>query len=569
MMRASTQVGTYASESQRSLTRAIAAALERGRLARWEAAAFAAIAMLVGALVYGPHVEHGNFMLDDWAFAAEYQRLGFLHMISGLLDPSEALMNVGGRPLAALYYASTSAAFGTHPALHLAWIALLGVLMSLLVFLLLRELRVERVHAGAIAILLLVFPAADAPRLFAAGGQSQLAIAMCLAGFVLALRALRTTGPRAWALHGVSLACFAISILQYEIAVGAVGLSVLLYRTQVRWRPSLVRWVADLVVLLPLLLYYRLNKPYGVQTPSEQVDRVREIQGQARTLLSRAGIQDGRHLLPLPLVALLIAVAAIAMWRLPKDDRIRGDLRRWLALFIGGGIATGAGYVSFVAADGFYVPLRPGIGNRTNIAAAAGYVIVLYALAVLVGLLAGRLLVAARAKIDPRRCAAVTALSAAAVLGTLWALKVADHRAAYDRAAGIDREVVRALRAVPKPAPGSTVYTFGVPGSAAPLVFAFTSSWDLTGAERLVWKDPTYQGVPSPSLESDFPGNSPRDSGITCARNGVTPHGGMYKDRAPAPYGAVVFVDVPEQTATLVRDTSTCTTAVARLFARG
>ena len=211
--------------------------LTRAEPTRLELGVFALLVLAVALAVYGVYIARGGLSLDDWAYASEWHRYAGNHDVIGMMrhllstsaglnlhDASAPLMSAGGRPVAAFYLAVAYGIFGTNAALQLAWTLTVTALMCMLVFVLLRTLRVERVHAGAIALLLLVFPASTSTRLWPAAAVSPAAICLFLGGLLLALRAFRSTGRRTIWLHVASLCCYALSLGLYEIAIGAVVL---------------------------------------------------------------------------------------------------------------------------------------------------------------------------------------------------------------------------------------------------------------------------------------------------------------------------------------------------------
>lgn len=528
--------------------------------------AFVALAFAV----YGLHIAHGGFILDDWAYAAEYdlfgRELGLFGFADRLLNEPAALMSAGGRPLGALYFSGAYTVFGTNMALHLTWIVLLAGMLSALLFIVLRGLRVERLHAGVIAALVLVFPASDSTRLWPAAATGLVAISLYLGGLALALAGVRSEGRRAVLLHACAATLYVLSLLQYEIAAGGILLTGLLYRLAASsWRPALRRWAVDVAVLAAVLIYLRSTTTRGVASPGDQLDRLRLLQNQARTLLGQVGVQDGPTILPVAVVALVLVVGFTVARRLRYDDAIRQPLRRWLGAAVGGGIAIGAGYSIFAGAeDSFYTPLREGIGNRTNGAAMIGYAVLLYAVIVLVGLLVARALVRLRAVRTAAGPAIAVALLGAGLLGGLWIREVNDDRRAWNAAYAIDEQTVTAFReTVPHPPPGSTLYSFGLPGETSKLVLAFTADWDLTGAVRWIYRDGTLRGVPSASILPTYSGNTPENSGIACRRTSVRPKGYFWHDEDASPYGKTIFVHVPTREARVIRTPAECRRAVA------
>ena len=261
------------------------------------------------------------------------------------------------------------------------------------------------------------------------------------------------------------------------------------------------------------------------------------------------------------MVALLLVAGAAALL-LPARDVVRDALRRWLFI-AGAGFATiGAAYAIFIPGDFYYWPLAHGIGNRVNAAAALGFAIVIYSLIVLAALLIVRAL-RIRAALTT---ATAIAVAASVALGASFISTIHSDGRPYESAARLQRGALEVLAAnVGRPAPGTTVYLFGVRGEVSPNVFTFVRPNDLTAALRLLWKDDTINGVPAASTQVDWPGNSVDDSGIACGPQGVQPHGWLFDAYAPTPYGQALFVDTRTRTSARIVDRASCTAALALL----
>jgi hypothetical protein len=526
-----------------------------------EAAVVGFLLFGLGLGVYGPHVLRGEFLLDDWMFRADYERYGWWGLMERLLHIKPGLSATGAngrsRIVSMLYHATNHAVFGSHPALHLVTALLLGVVMSLLLFLVLRKLRIERLHAAFIAGLVLVFPAADATRLWPAAATAQLAIALFLAGLLVALEGLERTGRSAVIRHGAAVALYVLALLTYEYPFAGIALAVFIYRVKAPWRRSIRLWLIDVGVAALLAGYARLSASQ-VDPFSDQIDTAREIQSQARTLLSRLGIPEGQALLPLKLLALFVLVAVALALFLRPTDVLRRDLQHWLLIAAVGVVGISVGYVVLVPLQGRF-PLSPGFGNRINIGAAIGWAIFMYSLAVLLGIVVVRALSAVRTVPQARAWSVGLGVFFALVLASAWTNAVVDDRRAWDRASALTRQTLDVLAEMPQPPHSSTVYTFGMPGETAPGVRTFAAPWDLIGAVRVQRDDHTLRGIPSPNLEKGFwPDNAGDNWGISCTSSSVIPHGYGYASRSAARYGAVVFVDVPNRSSTVVRSRGEC-----------
>jgi hypothetical protein len=529
-----------------------------------ESLLFAAVSLGLAAIVYGPHVARGGFILDDWGFAAEADlwggQHGFFSLVERLRSDPDVLMGVNGRPVAALYFAATHTVFGGETGLHIALAVALAALVSTLFYVLLRVLGMERLHAALISLLVLVFPAADAARLWLAATTSLAGLAFYFAGLLLALRGLRLSGRAAVLFHAGALACYALSLMVYEVTAAAIAVSVLVYRLRAPWRPSVYRWIADVALVGVAALYLRSTTGKETLSLTEMPDRARDIQGQARSLLGALGLQDGERRLPVPIVAAVLVAALLVWWLSGRRGEDRKSLGRWLSTALVGIVAIGIGYAPYVAVDDPQLePLVPGLGNRVNIAPAFGFVLLIYATAMLLGLLIVRAAALVR-PVSTRLAVGFTVLAALAI-GVLWVVEVNDDRRAYGRAYALEREAIDVLREGTRPPPGTTVFTFGQPGEVAPFVPAFSRHWDLTGAVRLVWRDQTLRGIPGPSISRDRPGIGSR-WGIACTTRGVQPLGIGWSSANVSPYGTTLFVQVPERRRLLVESREDCRRAL-------
>ena len=138
---------------------------------------------------------------DDWAFASVAEHAGSPVKAFDALDDV-----VGFRPLGVLSLVARFTLLGEHTKWHLAVVLASTVLLCTVIYLFLRTLRVEPLHAGAMALLVLVCPYADATRLWATGSGANLAISAWLLGVVVALRGLETPNRRkAIALHAAAV----------------------------------------------------------------------------------------------------------------------------------------------------------------------------------------------------------------------------------------------------------------------------------------------------------------------------------------------------------------------------
>ena len=528
-------------------------------------------AVCFGALafaVFGVNVTRGGLSFDDWTLAYDVQRLvdshGFLGAFTELLSGDILTGTHAGRPVEAAYNLLVYTAFGQNAKLHLGAAIVLAALVAFLFYVVLRQLRLERLHAAAIATLVLLFPAADSTVFWATGAIAHVTVALYLAGTVCSIRGLRSHGPAALGFHALGIALYAASILQYQIAAPFVLLSVLVYRyAGASWRRAIPPWVGAVVVAVAALAYVKANLPRRAGSLSEDFTHARDIAGAARQLLASLGIQDGPQRMPTIATLMLLLVAGGVALLLPAGDVVRTQLRRWLLIAAAGFVTIGAAYTIFVPGDFYYSPLAQGIGNRVNAAAALGFALVFYSLAVILALLLMRAL---RIDAPVRMAAAIAVVGTIALLASFVSAIDSDRRP-YDRAAELQREALTVIKNdIPRPAPGTTVYLFGIDGETAPNVFTFVRTNDVTAALRLLWNDDTIEGVPVSSTEAGWPGNTKTNSGLSCDTRGLQPRGWLFDTYPPSRYGLTLFVDVRSRTSELIRNQGSCRTALSRFL---
>jgi hypothetical protein len=242
-------------------------------------------------------------------------------------------------------------------------------------------------------------------------------------------------------------------------------------------------------------------------------------------------------------------VAAVALYRsLRTDGGGRAGMRRWLGLALAGALVAAAGWLMFVPAADVYSPLSPGLGNRTNAIAAIGIILAVYGCVALAGALVSR--AAHRPWMST-----VVAGSLALVLLLGYVLDVRDDLSAWREATDREDEALAALnRAVPSEhRPETAIYAFGYPGYQAPGVPIFATSWDLDGALKIRWNDPSVRGYPITEGAT-----------VSCERDGVQPVGSGWHAGHAAAYGGVVFVDIPTERAERINSAAQCRDAIGR-----
>lgn len=537
-----------------------------GPLTRAELIACAALLTLLAAAVFGSHVLHGGFLMDDWSNAAKSkylasccgvgqtgQGLGWGAQFDTMLADGPAGYHLGLPViLPAVYFL-----FGIHMGLHLALAAMLGVAMSLGGFVLMRKLGMAPLHAGVIAALVLVFPYSDSTRLWAMASFNQVAVIIWMAGLFVALRGLRHDGRRAALWHSAALAVYVLATLFYELAGGLVVLSVAFYLVRGTWRQALVRWVPDMAAAFLALQYVKANTlPRPVLGFDQGAEHASYIGGQAVTLLTRTALPFGTppRIVLAALIALPFVAAAITAFGAPDSDPLRAVMRRWLAVAGIGVVVVAAGYVTIVPAY-YGAPLDAGIENRVNMISAFGYVAIVYSAAMIAGLYLVR-------RLDrPPRLAVALPLALSALMALGFVIRIGTDKGYYDQSfqqgqatlAGVQRAFGAA-----GPPEASTSFVFGFPSFIAPGVPVFAWVWDMPGAMKMTFQDPSIAGFPM------LPGTT-----IKCEEDRLFPDSPYGTGPGEAgPYGSTFFVDASAGVKRRIDSQAECEAAKAQ-FAPG
>ncbi len=509
--------------------------------------------LLIGVtwLVFGSHIRHGGFYYDDWFIASK--ELFHLHGPLHFLLPSS--INPGNRPLLLIYESTVHAALGLHQHAYVAFTALTAIGLSLALFLTLRTLGLERLHAGAIACLVLLFPYADTTHLWFSATDANVSITLYLLGVTAAVRGLDRNGRVAVAYHLEALTLYVGSILLYEITATVIIVTGALYWWRAGRRAALPRWAADATAVFVLLFAFARNtgvpRLHGL---SAIASHARMIYDQLLTLLAHTVFPlNASRTLILVLVALLLAGAREVSWHLSREDRRRSQLTRWIWIVLAGLAITAVAGTIFAPAVPYYSPLTLGVGNRVNALPAVGLVIATYGIFMIFGTLAscGVAFAGGRGRIADPRLASVVAILLAVLTGIGFTHLVRIDASAYDLASRYQLKLLDALHtSLPRVHHHETIFTFGVPAYTAPGVPAFAASWDLDGAVQIAYHDPTVNAYPV------IPGST-----LACNAQGIdaTLVGGIL---IVAPYGRVALYDDANGRASSPRTQTECRSVI-------
>lgn len=509
------------------------------------------VAAALCAAVYGPYVAAGGRYLDDWWLAA-YTRfprqLGFSSGYDYLRFYS------GARPGAVVYWLVTYWLFGLHYAWHRALGVALTAGLTAVFFLLLRELRFGRRDAAAITALSLVLPVADSIHFWTTPDVGQLCVGTAVGGMLLAVRGLRASGRRALVLNVAACCLYALSMLIAETMVPIIGLTVLIYRTQVSWRRAASRWAPDAVLAAAASLHYLSGGSQHVAGGGTAafLDHAGRLGDQALTLLAGT---------TMPLAHsrtwVLIALLAVCAWIVTRAQQGRASpsQTRWLRTAGLAALFAAVSYVIYIPSNSSYEPLVPTVGNRINIGLLLPLSVLAFAIARLVGGL-----------VPWRRAAgALTiALFGLALVGALWRLEA--DRVLWQKAATEQARVLDTLhRVLPRPPRGTSMLVFGAPGvvtrfervgvaSVNASVPVFSTWWELDAAVRLSYGRADLNAYPIWAFQP---------AQLACAPYGIYQLG-LDGVRHILAYGHVYVVDVAKPNAAKVSDQRECERIISR-----
>jgi hypothetical protein len=454
--------------------------------------AFLAVAVVVSLVVY---VWSLGFYLDDYATLAR-MKASHDQSLVGLYDAVRP--GTGQRPLQAGVFAFLYRLFGLHPLGYHLFNAALLVCISVLLYLVLRELRLPRTVCVAIPLVYSMLPHYATERFWLNAFQISLSTAFYLLSLYAGLRAVRASG---WALGGWLVAAvvgIAGSLLSYEIVFPLFALNLALIwwasRQTGRTRANPRRLQALIAVLGVGMIAVGVVKAAAVATHGQNGYGIGFHGGAGHHYAYLAWgalkVNFGTYLAAFPYVlwwifahrfsAVNAVVAAgigvlafVYLWRLARAEHAaRATSGIWRALVGGGLVAFVLGYSTFLAASTFLFR-SAGIDNRINAAAALGVA------AALVGALAW---VAQR--LAPRHGDVLFAGGVACVVAA-GALVIQTLGTFWTQAAEREHTVMTAILAdAPSIPPGSTFVLDGACPEVGPTP-VFADDADLVAALKI------------------------------------------------------------------------------------
>jgi len=447
-----------------------------------------------------PYVFRLGFYADDWYYYATFAPSLGHGLGANFRALSSADPNLLMRPVQLVYYVLSFKAFGLHALpYHVVNIAVLGLVIVLL-YLMLRELRVGRGLGFAIAVVFGFLPHYLTDRVWISSQQVTLCMAFAFLGIFALSRSVRAEEEHrtTWAL--LAFLTLALSILSYEVAFGmiAASLGVIGWMSYRDSRASFKRALKRVggvvgtaaVLLMVILAKFRMQKNVSYHhhffTHFWRLiwhSIVQAFQFNLWTyLLNMPAVLVGlyRHsalsLVAAAMAAVVFSLVTAYLWRMMKPSEIpTWRMCLWM-IAVGFGLFA-LGYGLFLSSIDTNFS-SPGLANRAVIASAPGAACVLVAIA---GLMCSMLKSGvARARTFYIAVGIVCGVNCLVVNGiaTFWA-------DAASQQATILRSVAANVRSLPG---GSVLLLDGFCRYSGPGI-VFEGSDDTTGAIELILND--------------------------------------------------------------------------------
>jgi hypothetical protein len=453
-----------------------------------------------------PYVATLGFYSDDWAFLATFH-YAQPQTVAGYFRAILADSSFRNRPGQALLLSLLYRLSGLDPlGSHLANAAIFATSIVLLYFVL-RELGLPPLVARAIPLVYAFLPHYVTDRFWMAAFQANLSMAFCFLSFFAGLKALSGRGVRAWAWQLACIFGIVASLLCYEVTAGLfVALPfVLLWRARtlasgdrgvmtLAWRSWTRFHFTIFAVLLTLVIFKVLTRTHFLSHPHFPYHAAAITRHALWEMLDFNFLRYGLHL-PRVLenvfghglgvavfsLAAVLGVGMLAYLLLPERRVVSADWRCSLMLVAVGLAIWSLGYALFAQ---FYQSdfVTTGIDNRVANASALGTAFVAVGFASLVS------------SIVRRTQARRAFFSVMVTLLCLSGFAVISFLARYWIDASREQQhiLVDIQHHVPKLPTGSTLLVAGVCPYMGPGI-VFEAPWDLTGALRILYRDPSLQ----------------------------------------------------------------------------
>jgi len=461
---------------------------------------------ILSFLLFLPHILHGGFYLDDWPDAAATLHPSDGSGLISVLSYFNSLLS-SCRPVLIVFIPLKYLLFGTHIKLLLTLSVGLAFLAAALMYAILRVLRIPWYHAWVISALTVAYPWFDSTRFWESANPITLAVVFAFAGLWMALVGL---SRNSWRLHAGAALLYLLSMLTYEVTLPLIAAAGLLYTARNGWRAARFRWATDLVMVAIAGLWNRTHTPKAVSSFSDNLDHLQQIFTQSGELLARTAFPVGVHPHTSTMLVGLATIFALGLalyFLLPRARIVASasGLRSWLLLGAGGLLVAALGWVIFVPADPYYTPSIFGVTNRVNGLAGFGLVLVVYAALGIVGSITGQLV-----KKGPWIAPFIT-LSLALILSAAYVHVLERHSQLWRDAYRYETAALNTVHsAFPQLPHGTTVFAGNYPTNVTLGVTIFAATWDLDGAVKLTYADPTLRAYP---VTEELP--------LECLANGI------------------------------------------------
>jgi hypothetical protein len=246
------------------------------------------------------------------------------------------------------------------------------------------------------------------------------------------------------------------------------------------------------------------------------------------------------------LVLVVVGVAVVVVRKLPVGDPTREALIGWLWTAAACVAFTAGAYVIYAPSSPMYVPLAPGLLNRTNAFGALPLVVLVYSIGALLAVLVFR-------GLSHERGWAAAATAAIAVgVGVDYTAGITHHLRLWDSGWARAHAALELYKArAPAPPHQALVVMYGQPIQEAEGIPVWAHYWDLEGALALTYHDATIRGRPA------FPGTV-----IECRASDAklvnTMYSGVVLPHDDAAYGSLILFDANTGRYALPRNRKEC-----------
>src|SRR5258706_3160252 len=189
---------------------------------------FLTLVVLTSIIFY---IKELGFYSDDWAFLGNFF-MSKNQSISGLFQ-SFYSPQTQMRPLQGLYDSLLYMLFGLHPLGYHSINAIVLILSGILFYAVLRYLKLPRIISLAIPMIYMLLPNYSTDRFWYAAFQSNLSICLYLFSLLAGLHSLYAHSIRSWTWRMLSVFGLILSTLSYEVAIPLFLFNVLLF-----WNPK-------------------------------------------------------------------------------------------------------------------------------------------------------------------------------------------------------------------------------------------------------------------------------------------------------------------------------------------